>query len=301
MVGIILINKPQNYTSFDIIAILRKKLGEKKIGHMGTLDPMATGVLPILLGSTAKFQIFVPENKKEYIAKIKFGIVTDTWDMHGKILSQNGSNVTKSQLENILINFKGSIDQIPPMYSAIKQNGKKLCDLARKGTVVERKPRKVFINDIELIDFNQEIQEATIKVGCSKGTYIRSLCFDIGNALGCGASMGDLCRTISNGFSIDESVDIEKIRNMEKSEIISRYILPTERLFSENKSVLIDDVQERMFRNGISLNLEYLETNLNADDNDKIIKIYNGKKFVGISKLIIKDNILKFLKCENQS
>ena len=113
--------------------------------------------------------------------------------------------------------------------------------------------------------------------------------------------MGDLCRTISNGFSIDESVDIEKIRNMEKSEIISRYILPTERLFSENKSVLIDDVQERMFRNGISLNLEYLETNLNADDNDKIIKIYNGKKFVGISKLIIKDNILKFLKCENQS
>lgn len=301
MVGIILINKPQNYTSFDIIAILRKKLGEKKIGHMGTLDPMATGVLPILLGSTAKFQIFVPENKKEYIAKIKFGIVTDTWDMHGKILSQNGSNVTKSQLENILINFKGSIDQIPPMYSAIKQNGKKLCDLARKGTVVERKPRKVFINDIELIDFNQEIQEAIIKVGCSKGTYIRSLCFDIGNALGCGASMGDLCRTISNGFSIDESVDIEKIRNMEKSEIISRYILPTERLFSENKSVLIDDVQERMFRNGISLNLEYLETNLNADDNDKIIKIYNGKKFVGISKLIIKDNILKFLKCENQS
>lgn len=301
MVGIIVINKPQNYTSFDVIAILRKKLGEKKIGHMGTLDPMATGVLPILLGSTAKFQVFVPENKKEYIAKIKFGIVTDTWDMYGKILSQNKSNVTKSQFENILLKFKGNINQIPPMYSAIKQDGKKLCDLARKGTIVERKPRNVFINEIELIDFNQEAQEATIKIGCSKGTYIRSLCFDIGNSLGCGASMGDLCRTISNGFSIDESICLEEIKNMEKSEIISKFILPTERLFLENKSVLIDDVQEKMFRNGVNLGLEYLKTNLNSEGDNKIIKLYNGKKFVGIGKIIIEENILKFLKCENQS
>ena len=154
MNGIIVVNKPKNHTSFDVIAILRKKLGQKKIGHMGTLDPMATGVLPILLGSTAKFQIFTEENEKEYIAEIIFGLTTTTWDIFGEETGRKEANISRENLAEILPKFTGEIMQVPPMFSAIKKNGVKLCDLARKGKEIEREARKFEIKKLEIFDFN---------------------------------------------------------------------------------------------------------------------------------------------------
>lgn len=299
MNGIIVINKPQNYTSFDVIAVLRKKLNQKKIGHMGTLDPMATGVLPVLLGSTAKFQIFTSENEKEYIAEIKFGVVTDTWDIHGKVLNQTNSNLTKDEVENVLANFLGKIKQLPPMYSAIKKNGVKLCDLARKGKEIERELRDVEIKALDLIEFNEKNQTAKIKALCSKGTYIRSLCFDIGKVLGCGASMGNLCRTLSNSFTLNDSISLENLLNLEIGDIISHHIFPTKSLFRDKNSVKITDSQTNAFKNGVNLMLSRLKLETTTK-NDEILKVYNNNTFIGIGKVDLNNQVLKFLKYEKE-
>lgn len=298
MNGIIVVNKPKNHTSFDVIAILRKKLGQKKIGHMGTLDPMATGVLPILLGSTAKFQIFTEENEKEYIAEIIFGLTTTTWDSFGEETGRKETNISKENLAEILPKFTGEIMQVPPMFSAIKKNGVKLCDLARKGKEIEREARKVEIKKLEILDFNEEKQTAKLKILCSKGTYIRSLCHEIGAALGTGACMGELTRTLSNSFRLEESIALEKIKNMELNEIIENLVLPTDRLFKSNRSVCVSEDQARMFRNGIALKTELL--NISEEfKNDEIIKIYEDKKFIGLGKFDSSEKVIRYLKAEN--
>lgn len=298
MNGIIVVNKPKNHTSFDVIAILRKKLGQKKIGHMGTLDPMATGVLPILLGSTAKFQIFTEENEKEYIAEIIFGLTTTTWDIFGEETERKEANISKENLAEILPKFTGEIMQVPPMFSAIKKNGVKLCDLARKGKEIEREARKVEIKNLEILDFNEEKQTAKLKILCSKGTYIRSLCHEIGVALGTGACMGELTRTLSNSFRLEESTALEKIKNMELNEIIENLVLPTDRLFKSNRSVCVSEDQARMFRNGIALKTELL--NISEEfKNDEIIKIYEDKKFIGLGKFDSSEKVIRYLKAEN--
>lgn len=299
MNGIIVVNKPKNHTSFDVIAILRKKLGQKKIGHMGTLDPMATGVLPILLGSTAKFQIFTEENEKEYIAEIIFGLTTTTWDIFGEEIQKKETNISKKEFTEILPKFSGEIMQIPPMFSAIKKNGVKLCDLARKGKEIEREARKVEIKNLEILDFNEEEQTAKLKILCSKGTYIRSLCHEIGLALGTGACMGELTRTLSNSFSLKESTDLEKIKNMELNDIISNLIIPTERLFKANHFVNVTEEQAKMFKNGIALKTELLNTD-EEFKNGEIIKIYKLKKFVGLGKFDSGEKLIRYLKAENE-
>lgn len=298
MNGIIVVNKPKNHTSFDVIAILRKKLGQKKIGHMGTLDPMATGVLPILLGSTAKFQIFTEENEKEYIAEIIFGLTTTTWDIFGEETGRKETNISKENLAEILPKFTGEIMQVPPMFSAIKKNGVKLCDLARKGKEIEREARKVEIKNLEILDFNEEKQTAKLKILCSKGTYIRSLCHEIGAALGTGACMGELTRTLSNSFRLEESTALEKIKNMELNEIIKNLVLPTDRLFKSNRSVCVSEDQARMFRNGIALKTELLNIS-EKFKNDEIIKIYEDKKFIGLGKFDSSEKVIRYLKAEN--
>ena len=297
MNGIIIVNKPKNFTSFDVIAVLRKKLNQKKIGHMGTLDPMATGVLPVLLGKTAKFKIYADENEKEYVADIKFGIVTDTWDIYGKIISQKKSFVTKKDLEKVLDKFKGNIKQVPPMYCAIKIGGVKLCDIARKGKEIERKPRDIFIENLEILDFDEKNQTAKIKVRCSKGTYIRSICHDIGEVFGCGASMGNLVRTLSGSFFIDKSIDLEKLRSLSKEQIVERHILPTEYLFKNNNLVGINNLQTKMFKNGVNLGLNYLNLDPKIKSGE-IIKVYGEGEFLGLGKVDFDKKILKFLKCE---
>ena len=299
MNGIIVVNKPKNYTSFDVIAILRKKLGQKKIGHMGTLDPMATGVLPILLGSTAKFQIFTEENEKEYISEIIFGLTTTTWDIFGEKIQKKETNISRKEFTEILPKFSGEIMQVPPMFSAIKKNGVKLCDLARKGKEIEREARKVEIKSLEILDFNEEKQTAKLKILCSKGTYIRSLCHEIGLALDTGACMGELTRTLSNSFSLKESTDLEKIKSMELNDIISNLIIPTERLFKANGFVNVTEEQSKMFKNGIALKIELLNTN-EEFKNDEIIKIYKSKKFIGLGKFDPGGKLIRYLKAENE-
>lgn len=298
MNGIIAINKPKNFTSFDVIAILRKKFNQKKIGHMGTLDPMATGVLPVLLGSSTKFQVFTSETEKEYICEIHLGVITDTWDIWGNTVNTQTSNVKIETLENSLLNFKGKIKQVPPMYSAIKKNGVKLCDLARKGEEIEREPRDIFIKSLKLIEFNETSQIGKLKILCSKGTYIRSLCYDIGKILGVGASMGNLCRNLSNSFKLSETMPLEKINELELEEIIKKFVFPTDRLFKNNNSVNITIPQSNLFKNGGNLMLSRLQFDSSPTANE-IIKLYSEGKFIGIGKVDINNQILKYLKCEN--
>ena len=296
MNGILIVDKPKDFTSFDVIAKLRKKLGQRKIGHMGTLDPMATGVLPILLGDSAKFQIFVPDNDKSYTAKMRFGITTDTLDITGRVLSEKKSEVTKQDLEKVLKLFLGEIYQTPPMFSAVKKDGVKLCDLARKGIAIDREERKVFISDINIKSFDFENQEAEIMVNCSKGTYIRTLCDDIGNALGCGATVTELRRTLSNGFDESGSVPLEKIIEMDLEDIFKKLILPTERLFETFPAAQITPAQSVRFRNGGALASERVKFS-DLPQSDRVYKVYCEEKFIGLGKIDETNSELKVLKC----
>lgn len=296
MNGIIIVDKPKDFTSFDVIAKLRKKLGQRKIGHMGTLDPMATGVLPVLLGDTAKFQIFVPDNNKSYTAKMKFGITTDTLDITGRVLSDKKSEITKQDLEKVLKSFLGEIYQIPPMFSAIKKDGIKLCDLARKGIEINRQPRKVFINNIKVENFDFENQEAEISVDCSKGTYIRTLCDDIGRDLGYGATVARLRRTSSNGFGESDAVSLAKIIDMDLEDILQKYIVPTERLFETFPVAQITSAQSVRFKNGGALASERVKFS-DLPQSDRVYKVYCEGKFIGLGKIDEANNELKVLKC----
>ena len=200
--GILVIDKPQDWTSHDVVAKLRGILHVKRIGHAGTLDPMATGVLPVFVGRATRAVEFAAEREKEYRAGLRLGVVTDTQDVTGTVLETNPISVTREQLEAVLNQFRGPIQQIPPMYSAIKKDGKKLYELARRGQEVERQPRPITIYELELMD-QLSPTEFTLRVLCSKGTYVRTLCHDIGQALGCGGTLSSLRRTQSAGFTLD--------------------------------------------------------------------------------------------------
>ena len=199
--GIIIIDKPEGWTSMDVCAKLRGVFHEKRIGHGGTLDPMATGVLPVFVGRATRAVEFATESRKEYIAGIKLGVVTNTQDTSGEILEEHPVSVAREQLPNLLERFTGDLEQLPPMYSAIKIKGKKLYELARKGQEVERKPRSIHIYALELLGKSTS-GDPLLRVECSKGTYVRTLCHDLGQALGCGACMSALRRTRAAGFSL---------------------------------------------------------------------------------------------------
>lgn len=297
--GILIINKPQNFTSFDVIGVLRKKFNQKKIGHMGTLDPMATGVLPVLLGSSTKFQIYVPDNYKEYICEIKFGVTTDTWDIWGKTLNTKKSNISREELIKILEKFTGEIKQVPPMYSAIKQNGVKLCNLARQGIEIERPARDIIIKNINLLNFDKINQTAQLKILCSKGTYIRSLCHDIGQELNTGACMSSLIRTMSNSFNLSQSVSLDQIKTLNTQDIIQNYIFNTETLFQNFKSLELNSFQARLFSNGVSILLKNLNINNQNFSNKEFLKIYFEKNFLGLAQVDFDNQVLKFEKFIN--
>ncbi len=219
MDGIVLIDKPKNFTSFDVVAVMRGVLHERKIGHTGTLDPMATGVLPLLVGKATKLCDIMPIKDKRYIATIKFGLTTDTLDITGEITSETDCDISRDIFEKVLPEFVGSILQKPPMYSAVCKNGVRLYDLARKGIEVERESRRVtvyFANILKQTDKN----EFEIDVSCSSGTYIRSLCDDIGRKLGCGAVLSSLRRIEACGFPIDDCVTLNKAKEMSVKELI---------------------------------------------------------------------------------
>ena len=231
--GIIIIDKPAGWTSQDVVAKLRGVLREKRIGHGGTLDPMATGVLPVFVGRATRAVEFFEHAEKEYVAGLRLGVVTNTQDSTGEILSQQDVCVTKERLLAVLEQFKGAQEQVPPMYSAVKIGGKKLYEMARQGKTVERKPRTIEIFELELLDGGGA--EFSIRVKCSKGTYIRTLCHDIGQALGCGGCMSALRRTSAGCYDLSQAVTLEEVLAGKQQ------LLPVESLFSHLPAVTAEN------------------------------------------------------------
>ncbi len=284
MNGIIVINKPKDYTSFDVVAVMRRLLGEKKIGHTGTLDPMATGVLPILVGRATKLQSFILEADKEYIATFQLGVTTDTLDITGKVLSSVTSQVKALELEDVLASFRGKIKQIPPMYSAVQKNGVRLYDLARKGIEVEREDREVTINELRLLSFDEASQSGTFLVNCSKGTYVRTLCDDIGKKLGCGAVLTDLQRTKTCDFDIKNSITLDEARELAANGKLMERLLPCDVVLKQYKEIMLSDAQVNRFKNGGKLNLDRI-ANLGRLEKEEFVRIYSrDDKFIGLGK-----------------
>ena len=243
--GIIIIDKPANWTSMDVCAKLRGILKTKKVGHAGTLDPMATGVLPVFVGQATRGVSFAESGEKEYVATLRLGLVTDTQDTSGRTLAEHPVTVTMDDLAAVLPRFTGAIEQIPPMYSAIKINGQKLYDLARQGREVERKPRPVTIHQLELLEQLSDTDFA-LRVRCSKGTYVRTLCHDIGQALGCGGCMASLRRTMAAGYTLAESHTIDEVQS--QGEALLR---PVDTLFRQYPEYRIAHPRvEQLCRNG---------------------------------------------------
>lgn len=266
------INKPENYTSFDVVAVMRKLLKTKKVGHAGTLDPMATGVLPILAGNATKIQNLLQGSSKEYRAKFRLGLITDTEDTSGKILKKNPVNVNAEALKKVISAFVGEIKQVPPMYSAIRKDGVRLYSLARQGIKVNREKRVITIDDIKLENYNEEMQEATMRVRCSKGTYIRTLCADIGNQLGCGATMSKLERTRVGSFTLEKSITLDRAKELASENKLDKLLLSIDSVLSKYNAVKVTDAQTVRFLNGGGLALDRISIK-DAQDSQKL-KVY---------------------------
>ena len=251
MNGIVIVDKPQGWTSQDVTARLRRVFNTRRIGHGGTLDPMATGVLPVFVGRATRGVEFFEHAQKAYETVLQLGLTTDTEDTSGEVLSRQDVNLTEEAFLNILPRFRGEILQVPPMYSALKINGQKLVDLARKGQVVERQPREIEIFQLDLLEFCGDT--ARLRVRCSKGTYIRTLCKDIGEALGCGACMEALRRTQAGEYTIEEAVPLLKLLEMEQPEQVLR---PVDTMFRNYPAVTLTENQEKRSRNGASFSLK---------------------------------------------
>lgn len=281
MDGIMVINKPENYTSFDVVAVMRKLLKTKKVGHAGTLDPMATGVLPILAGNATKIQNLLQGSSKEYRAKFRLGLITDTEDISGKILKKNPVNVNVETLKKVISAFVGEIKQVPPMYSAIKKDGVRLYSLARQGIEVSREKRVVTIDDIKLENYNEEMQEATMLVRCSKGTYIRTLCADIGAQLGCGAVMSGLERTRVDSFTLEKSITLDRAKELASENNLDKLLLSIDSVLSKYNAVKVTDAQTVRFLNGGGLTLDRISIK-DAQDSQKLRVYGTGGKFLGL-------------------
>ena len=247
--GILVIDKPAGWTSMDVCAKLRGIFHEKRVGHSGTLDPMATGVLPVFVGRATRAVEFAEKSDKEYIAGLKLGVITNTQDSTGEVLETRPVQISREQLEAALEKFRGDIMQVPPMYSAIKINGKKLYELARKGREVERPARPVGIKSLEILEQQGE-DLYTIRVRCTKGTYIRTLCHDIGQALACGGCMAFLRRTMAAGFTLEDAVSLE--RTQAEGDPAS-LLLPVDSLFAGRPVLVLKSAEtEKKIRNGMT-------------------------------------------------
>lgn len=259
MTGIILIDKPKDITSFGAVARVRRICGEKKCGHTGTLDPMATGLLTVMLGGATRFSELLPSHDKAYRAEFRLGTVTDTLDITGKVLETRPVSANAAQVAAALAEFVGEIEQLPPMYSAVSVNGKRLYDLARQGVEVEREPRRVTVYSAEILEANESAGEYAVSVECSSGTYIRTLISDLGEKLGCGAVLTQLRRTAANGFKISSAVTLEALSQAAESGELDRLIIPVDRALEEYPIITVSAAQARRFGNGGELSLERLK------------------------------------------
>ncbi|MCX4305511.1 MAG: tRNA pseudouridine(55) synthase TruB [Acetatifactor sp.] len=251
MDGIIIIDKEPGFTSHDVVAKLRGICGQKKIGHTGTLDPAATGVLPVCLGSGTRLCDMLTDTDKEYVAELLLGVETDTQDTTGRVLAAREVNVSQEELRAAVFSFAGDYGQVPPMYSALKVNGKKLYELAREGKEVERKARQVKIHEIEILDCSLPV--VRLRVACSKGTYIRTLCADIGARLGCGGTMQSLRRTAAGRFRLEDAVTLERVQEKKDQGRLKELILPVDLVFENCPSLHVLGEGRNRLNNGNSI------------------------------------------------
>ena len=279
MDGVIIINKPKNYTSHDVVNVVRKQLNTRKVGHTGTLDPNATGVLPVLIGKATKISKYLVEHKKTYIATIKLGERRDTGDAEGNIIEKDLElkDIDITKLSEVLKSFLGKQEQIPPIYSAIKVNGKKLYEYARKGQAVEVKPRNIEIYNINLKSHNKK-DEIEFEVECSKGTYIRVLCEDIAKSLGTVGYMKELRRISIDKFTIENSIRLEDLNQ----DTAHQKLITIENIFIDKEKIELNDKKLGLFLNGVQLTCEL---------GDGLYRIYNNNKFIGLG--VINNKLLK--------
>lgn len=247
--GVLLIHKPYGITSFDVVARVRRLYGTKKVGHTGTLDPIATGLLPVLVGRAVKASEFLTEKDKEYVAGLRLGLTTDSEDITGNVLTECSNIPDSETVLQTARQFTGEIMQVPPMYSALKVGGEKLVDLARKGIIIERQARPITVHEL---DIEGEGADYTMRVFCSKGTYIRTLCADIGAKLGCGGIMTSLIRTKTGGFSLNEAHTLEELEALSPEER-EKLLLPTELLFTHLQTLKLSDFYAKLSRNGCEI------------------------------------------------
>lgn len=278
--GVINIYKEKGYTSHDVVARLRGILRQRRIGHTGTLDPDAVGVLPVCIGSATKLCDMLTDWDKEYEAGLRLGLITDTQDIWGKILEEKPVTVTEAEAEAAVLSFVGGYAQLPPMYSAIKVDGKRLYELARQGKEVERKRRNITIHKLEIL--SMQIPEISLRVACSKGTYIRTLCHDIGEKLGCGAVMSHLERTRTGQFALEGAHKLDEIENLYKQGRIEEVLLPIDSMFEELAEVHVVEEARKLIENGNSFSLNRIRERRLFDEGEEVRVYDTVGRFYGI-------------------
>ena len=293
MNGVILIHKEKDFTSFDVVAVVRKLTGQKKVGHTGTLDPNATGVLPVLLGTATKAQDIIPCHDKKYRADFRFGIATDTLDIWGEVIEKKPANVTADEIEKALRCFRGEIEQLPPMYSAVSVGGKRLYQYAREGKEVERRPRRVNVYSLELLSFDESSQSGTLDIYCSNGTYIRTIIDDLAHALGTVGVMTDLVRYEACGYPLDDCMTLDELRQRIDSGDTS-FLHSVESIFMAYDEVVVSDKQAHRFVNGNPLDI--VRTPLRDRAEDKKIFRVKDRQGAFLSLGIIDGDSLKLYK-----
>ena len=278
--GILNIKKEPGFTSHDVVAKLRGIVHQKKIGHTGTLDPDATGVLPVCLGKATKLCDIIGDWDKTYEAVLLLGRETDTEDTSGQTLKEREVTVTEEEIRDIILSFQGSYDQIPPMYSALKVNGKKLYELAREGKVIERKARPVKILDIQILEI--DLPKVRMEVSCSKGTYIRTLCHDIGEKLGCGGCMESLIRTRVSTFRIEDAKTLDEIETLKQEGKLAELLVPIDAMFPSYPKITVKDDWKAFAKNGNPLDLKMLKEACGQDEETQVRLYDESGKFIAI-------------------
>ncbi len=294
MNGILCVNKPADFTSFDVVAKLRGILQTKRLGHGGTLDPMATGVLPVFVGTATKACDIMPDNRKSYLAGFRFGCTSDTQDVWGNVSECSDKAVSEEDILAVLPEFTGKIMQLPPMYSAVQVNGQRLYDLARKGIEVEREPREIEVYSLAVSEYDSASREGIIAIDCGKGTYIRTIINDIGEKLGCGGIMTSLVRDSSCGFTLNECHTLEEIQRARDEDRLEELILPIERVFEKLPKLRLNEVQTRMYRNGVKLDLQRVH-NIKSGTTDYAVYGFDGA-FIGTALADFENGILRVAK-----
>ncbi|MCQ2417747.1 MAG: tRNA pseudouridine(55) synthase TruB [Oscillospiraceae bacterium] len=290
--GVLVMNKPRGFTSFDVIGKLRGILKMRRLGHTGTLDPMAEGVLPVLVGTAARACDILPDETKSYRAGFRLGVVTDTQDVTGTVLSQSTFHVTDAQLQDVFERLTGDIMQIPPMFSAVQINGKRLYELAREGKEIERPARKVHIAEIICEAFDPETGEGIVSITCGKGTYVRTILHDAGQMLGCGCIMKSLVRTAACGFRLEDAMTFEVVQKYADEGKIPQILIPTDRLFQSLPSLQLNASQTKHYRNGVKLNL----CQLKLRDSDRYRVYAEDDTFLGLADADRQNSVLRIYK-----